>query len=129
MRQSIIPGIVMLILTTLLCGTVLSGDITGTVIDLTTEQPIVGLDMNIYDFNWNFLTSSAVTAAGGIYRFSGLTAGNYYVRANPRTSVPFQHQYWPNAADRDDAITVMVPDSGEVTGIDFSLMEGLVHHW
>ena len=103
---------------------VMAGDITGTVTDDSTSQPIVGLDMNIYDSEWNFLSANAVTAAGGIYRFIDLAPGDYYVRANPKYPFHYQHKYWNDAVNRDTAIKVTVPETGEVAGIDFSLVAG-----
>lgn len=101
-----------------------AGDLTGTVTDLAGGQAIVGLDMNIYDSNWAYLEINAITAAGGIYRFSDLDPGEYYVRANPKYPFHYQHQYWQNSPDRAGAIPVTVPATGEVTGIDFALIDG-----
>lgn len=100
-----------------------AGEIAGYVVDDTTGQPISGLDMNLYDAGWNYVNNNALTLAGN-YRFYNVPAGTYYVRANPMYPYHYQHEYWNDAPDRASATPVTVTDTGEVTGIDFSLIEG-----
>ncbi|MCD4653828.1 carboxypeptidase regulatory-like domain-containing protein [bacterium] len=100
-----------------------AGEITGNVTESSTGQPISGLDMNLYDQDWNFIDINAQTS-GGEYRFYEVPAGIYYVRANPKYPFHYQHKYWQNSPDRDGATSVTVHESGEVTGIDFSLDDG-----
>ena len=102
---------------------VLSGEIAGYVTDAVTGQPISGLDMNLYDDQWNYVNINALTLAG-TYRFYDVPAGAYYVRANPLYPYHYQHEYWNDAPDRASATPVTVTETGEVTGIDFALIEG-----
>jgi len=102
---------------------VLSGEITGNVTEESTGQPISGLDMNLYDQDWHFVNLNAQTS-GGQYRFYDVPAGIYYVRANPKYPFHYQHQYWENSPDRANSTAITVPESGEVTNIDFSLYDG-----
>ncbi|MBN1295796.1 carboxypeptidase regulatory-like domain-containing protein [bacterium] len=104
-------------------GLVRAGDIEGYVIDAVSGQPISGLDMNVYDADWQFVDNNALTL-NGYYRFYNLPAGSYYVRANPGYPYHYQHQYWQNAPDRAAAVPVMVPETGVVSGIDFALETG-----
>lgn len=123
-KKSLGSSIFLISMLLLPAGNAFAGDLAGTVTDLAGGQPIVGLDMNIYDSDWNYLEISVVTSAGGAYRFMDLPAGSYYVRANPRYPFRYQYQYWPYAASRDAAVLVQVPETGETAGIDFSLQEG-----
>lgn len=115
-------GVIMILAAAGVAG-VSAGEITGNVSESSSGQPISGLDMNIYDEDWNFVDINAQTA-GGEYHFYDVPAGTYYVRANPQDPFHYQHQYWENSPDRANATAIVVPATGVVENIDFSLDPG-----
>lgn len=63
---------------TLTTGFEITGTVTG------DGVPLVGIDMDVYASNGEFLSGyPGTTDANGAYRIGALPPGNYYVRANP----------------------------------------------
>lgn len=58
------------------------------------------------------------TALDGTYDISGLAAGEYIVEA---FGEPYAREYYDNVYAFDDATAIVLADSGEANGIDFSL--------
>jgi len=61
------------------------------------------------------------TDENGNYKFDGVRAGKYYVKAEARGYLP---EFWQEAASLKDAKQVEVPESGNVDKIDFTLTPG-----
>jgi len=100
-----------------------AGSISGYITDENTSQPISGLDLNLYDENWTYVPINAISDSGS-YTFFNVTAGTYYVKANPKWDLHYRAEYWDDSFDRDSAILIPVQAEEDVTGIDFQLTDG-----
>ncbi|MBN1356754.1 carboxypeptidase regulatory-like domain-containing protein [bacterium] len=100
-----------------------AGSISGFITDEVSGQPVSGLDLNLYDAGWNYVHIDA-TSDSGYYTFYNVTAGSYYVKANPKWDFHYRAEYWADSFSRAGAIPVPVADGQDVTGIDFQLTVG-----
>jgi Putative Ig domain/Carboxypeptidase regulatory-like domain/Calx-beta domain len=101
-----------------------TGEITGTVKKASDDQPLSGINVEIYNSSGGYVTS-AFTDSFGVYTARILTADNYYVVARP--FYIYITELYDNihcsGYDCDFALGTPVPaDVGTVTsGIDFDL--------
>jgi hypothetical protein len=100
-----------------------AGSISGFVTDESTSQPISGLDFNLYDANWNYVSINAVSNTGN-YTFYNVSDGSYYVKANPKWDLHYRAEYWNDSFTRSGAVLITVSGNEDVTGIDFQLTAG-----
>ncbi|MDZ7268105.1 MAG: carboxypeptidase regulatory-like domain-containing protein [candidate division KSB1 bacterium] len=64
---------------------------------------------------------AARTDSNGVYLLEGLPAGKYFVMAEAHG---YLNEFWQEAPALEQATAVEVPESGEITGIDFTLEQG-----
>ncbi|MDQ7054770.1 MAG: carboxypeptidase regulatory-like domain-containing protein [candidate division KSB1 bacterium] len=93
------------------------GSIAGTVYDAEDSTGIAGAAVTLwYREGGRFLRTFA--DQDGNYHFSGLPAGDYILFANQKG---YDGKFYDGVDNRSEATPVTVPESGEVTGIDFYL--------
>lgn len=103
--------------------------ITGTVIEQNTKDPIAGAVVFAFPERGNMppnpteprLPFIGKTDSLGQYKIMNVPHGKYFVLAEARG---YLHEYWQEAAEAANAKPVEVPESGDVTGIDFTLEKG-----
>lgn len=101
-----------------------TGSISGAVYEIGTLNPIVGI--MVYATPVSFtedLSAPALTDEYGEYAITGLTEGDYYVRANPYGQ-NYIGEYYDDATLYSDAVTVTVNAGEDTPGIDFILAPG-----
>ncbi|MCA9444281.1 MAG: hypothetical protein KC964_26045, partial [Candidatus Omnitrophica bacterium] len=59
--------------------TAYAGNILGTITESVGSTPLSGIDLDLFDSNFNSVALNASTDGAGNYTFAGLAAGNYYV--------------------------------------------------
>jgi flagellar hook assembly protein FlgD/5-hydroxyisourate hydrolase-like protein (transthyretin family) len=103
--------------------------ISGTVIDQNTKDPIVGAVVFAFPERGNPTPNPGdarsplvgKTDSLGQYKIANVHAGKYFVLAEARG---YLNEFWQEAPDLAGAKAVEVPESGNVTGIDFTLEKG-----
>ncbi|NUO80804.1 carboxypeptidase regulatory-like domain-containing protein [candidate division KSB1 bacterium] len=105
--------------------------ISGTVLDQNTKAPLVGAVVIAFPerSNNNALNDPSSlrspflgrTDSLGHYKIMNVRSGKYFVTAEARG---YLHEFWQEAPDLASAKPVEVPESGAVTGIDFTLEKG-----
>ncbi len=101
----------------------IAGTISGMVTEESTGTPISGMDMNLYDSDWNYIPIDATTD-NGTYTFFNVPAGQYFVKANPGYPYHFLAEYWDNARSRADALILSLSDDQNLQNVDFALSPG-----
>lgn len=98
------------------------GALEGTVTETATGQPIGTAFVQLFS-DRGFGLDSTFTDASGVYRFAGLVAGTYYLRASEFGLVPEVYQEIPcDNCDVDQVGTPVSLASGQtVSGLDFTL--------
>jgi 5-hydroxyisourate hydrolase-like protein (transthyretin family) len=99
-----------------------SGQISGTVTDATTHDPLGNVEVDVYDSGDDFVTS-VITDPDGTYTFSGLGTGDYEVGFSPSTG-GFAPQFYKNKSTLATATTVSVTAGATTSGIDAALVSG-----
>ncbi len=105
--------------------------ISGTVVDQNTKAPIAGAVVIAFPerSGRNPLGNPAdlktplfgKTDSLGQYKISNVPSGKYFVLAEARS---YLHEFWREASGLGNATPVEIPESGDVTGIDFTLEQG-----
>ena len=116
----------LLVCAVLLSGSTLvqAGGIAGIVRDATTNAPLGGIDLDLYDENFDaVLVEDDVTLGDGSYLLSPLPAGEYYLRADPNVLQGYVDQYYPGVFLRSEAATITVGQFGTVV-VNFYLDPG-----
>lgn len=109
---------------TALAGCAEAGGIAGTIRDAQTLAPIVGIDLDVFDANFNFIPAVGATSLDdGSYLLSPLPAGNYFVRADPTRVQGYVDQYHDGVFLKSQATAVAVATFGTVI-VDFNLLQG-----
>jgi PKD repeat protein len=101
------------------------GSISGVVTATVGGGPVSGASIAVFEFSsllksWVF-RGSAVTGPGGGYTVSGLSAGEYGVRA---MATNYATEWWQNTYYFAAATAVTVTPPGTTSGINFSLEPG-----
>lgn len=99
------------------------GVIGGTITD-QDNNPIQGMDLDVFDDQGTLLPFSATTAIDGSYLLGAMPAGDYLVRADPPDHLRFISQYYDGVLDLESATAISVTTSLTTTGIDFNLVQG-----
>ncbi len=127
LSKRLIPAVIIAVLIITGSGpdpvTVHAGTISGAITEEGSGTPISGIDMNLYDLNWDFVPISAVSDSG-IYTFYNVPEGSYYVKANPGYPLHYRAKYWNDSFDRDNAVPVTLTAEETLTGIDFQMTVG-----
>lgn len=97
-----------------LAGGAEAGGIAGLVTANGTGAPLEGIDIDLFDQDFNSIATSAVTDADGTFLISPLNAGNYYVRVDPNADQGYVDEYYPGVFLKSLAAPVVVPVSGTV---------------
>ncbi|MFC5931378.1 carboxypeptidase regulatory-like domain-containing protein [Cryobacterium melibiosiphilum] len=103
-------------------GSMVSGVVSKNIQGVTT--PAEGIPVTVLDAVGTYWSiDRAYTASDGSYSVGSLPAGNYKVSFGGNGSATgFAPVYYGNAATRDSAETIVVPDAGEVPNIDATVM-------
>jgi hypothetical protein len=99
----------------------LGGIITGTVRDQSTNQPIAGIDMDLFDTLGSRSFANAVTDASGVYTLGALPAGTYTLRADPSVAQGYARRYYTNGVSQATATTFVVNNGATTSNINFAL--------
>lgn len=99
------------------------GKISGTVTDAITGQPIGGIYVTVYNASGTYL-GYRYTSANGTYRVTGLTAGNYFARADASGYVAqlYDGIACPTPCTVTGGTPIPVALSAETPGVDFALV-------
>lgn len=101
-------------------------EIQGTIRSAANNQPIAGVDLDLYGSTGEFLSGySATSAADGSYGFGALPAGTYFLRADPDPGIGqfFVKAYYDGEFLLSTATPIIV-GANTVTGIDLNLAPG-----
>ncbi|MBN1356751.1 carboxypeptidase regulatory-like domain-containing protein [bacterium] len=102
-----------------------SAHILGMITDTDTGSGAGGIDIWVFDADWNFLSDASTRSdPDGRYVTGGLDAGRYYLRAHSSYPMPYVPEYWFDSRDRGTAVPVELEDGIDVSGIDFDLQPG-----
>ncbi len=105
-------------------GMASAGGLTGLVTDAVTGAPLAGIDIDLFDANFNAITTvNPVTGSDGIYQISPLPAGDYYLRVDPTAAQGYVDSYYPGVFLKSQATVVSVPSLG-TTIASFALDRG-----
>lgn len=104
----------------------LGGEISGTVTDATTSEPLSGAaacasPVGGYEFEYG---TCAVTDADGNYTIHGLHSGSYKVRFSGGSGLNYITQYYDAKATSSEADPVSVSEGATHSGIDAALQPG-----
>jgi protocatechuate 3,4-dioxygenase beta subunit len=102
---------------------VVAGTITGAVTTESGGEPVVGVQVEVTDYETGQFCNSAITNAIGFYIISGLADGKYRIKVLT-WNTDFVSEYYDNVLDSDDAVPVVVSENGVVQGINFKLVLG-----
>ena len=116
-------GLIVFLMPVLTIHPVQSENIGGFIMDGDSGVPITGLDLNLYDSNWNYISIPAMTD-NGYYVFFDVPPGDYYVKANPKYPFHYIAEYWDNALSREEAVLITLTPGIDLTNIDFELSHG-----
>ena len=99
------------------------GKISGTVTDATTGQPIVGFYVTVYDAAGTY-AGYGYTRENGKYEVKGLTAGDYFARADASGYVAqlYDGIACPTPCTVTGGTAIPVALSTETPGVDFALV-------
>ncbi|MBD3160652.1 MAG: T9SS type A sorting domain-containing protein [Candidatus Eisenbacteria bacterium] len=101
-----------------------AGRISGFVRDANTALPLEAIDLDLFDSDFDLILGmDATTNVDGYYEFDGLTAGEYYLRADPSLSDGFVDEFHPGVFLKAEATPITVTETG-TENIDFSLEPG-----
>lgn len=102
------------------------GGITGAVTAEVGGVPLQNVNVNLLNLAGDYLTSTSVDA-GGLYTFTMLASGVYYLQFNPYgASEQYLGEYYDDQPDLLSANPVTVTAPALVSGIDASLALGAV---
>ncbi len=102
------------------------GGITGAVTAEGSGDPLQDVSVFLYNPAGDYLSSTSVNASG-LYTFTALASGVYYVRFNPYgDSDQYLEEYYDGQLDLQSADPVTVTAPAMVSGIDASLTLGAV---
>lgn len=99
----------------------LGGTIGGSVLDAVSSVPLVGIDLDCYDFSGKRIEVTAATGAGGVFQIGPLAAGYYLLRADPPLASGYAPQFYLAKVDAALANAILVVPGQETSGIDFHL--------
>jgi hypothetical protein len=101
-----------------------AGSISGSVTKSADAAPIQGVTINVYDSNWNLVTSGASDALGN-YSIPSIAAGSYKLRSyNTDGYVDEFYTSWGGVSNRGSAGSVTVAESTDTPNINFILATG-----
>ncbi len=91
------------------------GNMRGMVQDAVTFQALVGMDIDVYDVNKQFIGSvNGKTGADGMFTVGTLVPGQYYLKIDPKSSDPYLDTWYGNVQDIDSA-TLLDVTAGVIT--------------
>lgn len=100
----------------------LGGTIQGTVTDSFTGQPIVDLDIDVFDAaGVEILWADAVTDDAGVFVLGALPPGVYFLLADPTPDQPYDNTFFGNVATLAESPALGVSAGVTLTGFDFQL--------
>jgi len=98
--------------------------IEGDVKDSESQQPIPDIAIKAYNSAGDKMRIDTESNADGHYILGAYRFGDYNVLADPSYPDGYMDQYYPDAYSKAEAVSVAIPDSKPVTGIDFNLPAG-----
>jgi hypothetical protein len=104
-----------------------AASIAGVVTDAANGGPVGGVSVHAYRYEsmgdlWVWVGRSALTAADGTYRVTGLRSGKYAVRFTSAAGASIVEEYWNQAGWPPDPDTAFdVSEGQQVTGISPSV--------
>jgi len=98
------------------------GHITGTVTYASTNAPLSGVSVTVYDSSGS-LVANASTGAGGTYTVTGLSTGSYRVSFSG-AGQNYVSQYYSGETGINEATPVLVSTGATTTGINAALVVG-----
>lgn len=103
----------------------LAGSISGIVIDASSSNPISGIWVTAATRDWSY-ADFAQTQADGTYSITNLPADEYFVQIDTQgTSYSdYISEWYNNAYSFWEAIPVIVPSTGDVSNVNFTLEIG-----
>ena len=103
-----------------------AGSITGTVTDATSDNPVEGMRVRVYEYDTGDYLNYDYSDVNGNYEISGLPTGDYRVKVSDWDgSLPiYADQYYSKTIYYDGAERVTVVAGNATTGIDFQLEAG-----
>ncbi len=105
-----------------------TGEITGTVYDESNSSTVGDLWVELYQEDGNHIASTLTNTGSGVYAFTGLADGVYFVRATsdpaPGRDLVGEWYQDANEYDFDLAARLEISSSNTLSGIDFQLARG-----
>ena len=113
------------------------GGVSGQIMD-ANGAPVAGAQVRAMKTGEQGFGATVTADENGVYKFRGLTAGEYIMSAAPRKQEPaakgtptvegvLGDTYYPSAIDRRMAAPVVVPLDGELTDISITLISRSLH--
>jgi hypothetical protein len=107
---------------TLIPGGVISGRVFDQMGNPLVSVPLTALTLSYEDGHRVLRPGSSTTSDDrGNFRLFGLRPGEYYIRADYRTSLTTVRAYFPGVTTLADTVPIVVNESGESPGADFSI--------
>ncbi len=101
----------------LISGAIISGRVV-----FTNQQPLAGLDMDVYAAGGGLaLEQTALTGADGTYQLGPVPEGAWVVRVHPTAAQGYQTRYYPNAGNIISAEALMVEQGRNVSNINLEV--------
>ncbi|MFC1568931.1 carboxypeptidase regulatory-like domain-containing protein [bacterium] len=103
-----------------------AGSILGTVYGSDGTTPIDDAWVQLYDQSWNSIDIDFSDTQGD-YSFSGLSTGDYYIRASGwigSQGYVYFEEYYNESPDQAGADLISLTTPNDLTGIDFTLDQG-----
>ena len=97
------------------------GEITGTVSDKTSGEPIAKVKVEALDPSGGEVVTTVETAANGTYTLGGLTSGSYDIRFAPAADLNYLPQFYPSGVAQSEATAVPVTAGASAGPIDIGL--------
>lgn len=101
-----------------------SGGIISGVVKNTDEEPLEGIDLDLFDIDGSRLNYSATSQEDGTYAIGPLPAGTYLLKSDPEDESGYTGLYYNNAVAKRSATGIYVAVGVESSNIDFALFQG-----
>jgi len=96
------------------------GFISGKILD-SSNAPLSGIDLDVFDSLGNRLSANAASSTNGVYTIGPLASGSYYLRADPSITSGIARALYPASLGFDTASLIPVSSSQTTLAIDFLL--------
>ena len=90
----------------------------------TNNQPVAGMDIDVFDSTGARMEVDANSDTNGFYTIGAVLPGNYSVRVDPTNTQFFPRTYYSNGLFKREAILITVLANTTTSNIDFSVLAG-----